>query len=320
MGLIKRDAPASKEQEGEGSTQSRQATMPTAAPKRRPAALGVALSLAAVGGLAFWNFQQDSEASPYLTVNKGIARGEVIEQSMLATVDVTGEPQHLVPAESAEQVIGKVATADLSAGTTLTQSSATDGLGVEEGEAVVGLSLAAGRLPSRDLVAGDEVRVIYTPTTEQVANDLDGGTAGTQVEPIEAVVEGTGHDDASGNTVVDLSVAGEDAPTVAEWGAKTSASIALGPAAGGLVQDGDEKQDSAKDEDSAEDSSSKPSKDSKGSESKRSEKSSEASSSSASSSKADSSSSSSATPSESASSSDSESASPSASASSSEED
>ena len=135
--------------------------MPVAAPKRRTGALALAVALAVIGGLLMWMFQQSSAATAYLTVNKQVDRGTVIEQSMLSTVEVVGEPANLIPAQNSRQVIGKVATADLAPGTTVTGQNTADSLGVETGRTVVGLALSSGRLPGRELKAGDQVQVVY---------------------------------------------------------------------------------------------------------------------------------------------------------------
>ena len=163
-----------------------------------------AVALAVIGGLLMWVFQQSSAATAYLTVNKQVDRGTVIEQSMLSTVEVVGEPANLIPAQNSRQVIGKVATADLAPGTTVTGQNTAESLGVETGRTVVGLALSSGRLPGRELKAGDQVQVVYTPNAEAA------GAALSQA-PIPAVVEGTGHD--------------------AAWGAKDAASVILGASA-----------------------------------------------------------------------------------------
>ena len=207
MALIKRGKQAPEAAPAE-QTAAGPGRMPVAAPKRRTGALALAVALAVIGGLLMWMFQQSSAATAYLTVNKQVDRGTVIEQSMLSTVEVVGEPANLIPAQNSRQVIGKVATADLAPGTTVTGQNTADSLGVETGRTVVGLALSSGRLPGRELKAGDQVQVVYTPNAEAV------GDARIQT-PIPAVVEGTGHDDASGARIVDLNISEADAAAVA---------------------------------------------------------------------------------------------------------
>lgn len=226
MALIKRGkkAPEVASAEQAEQTGAGPGRMPVAAPKRRTGALALAVALAVIGGLLMWMFQQSSAATAYLTVNKQVDRGTVIEQSMLSTVEVVGEPAHLIPAQNSRQVIGKVATADLAPGIPVTGQNTADSLGVEPGRTVVGLALSSGRLPGRELKAGDQVQVVYTPNAEAV------GDARTQA-PIPGVVEGTGHDDASGARIVDLNISEADAAVVAAWGAKDAASVILGASA-----------------------------------------------------------------------------------------
>ncbi|MFI5825459.1 SAF domain-containing protein [Streptomyces rishiriensis] len=206
------------------AAQSRAARLPVAAPKRRTGALALALALAVIGALLMWMFQQSSAATQYLTVNREVDRGDRIEQGMLSTVDIVGEPAHLIPAERASEMIGKIATADLGVGSVLSDQNTAAALGVEEGRTVVGLALQAGRLPSRPLKAGDHVYVVYTPNSEN-------STAAGAPAPIEATVEGSGKDEASGMTVVDLNVATDSAATAAMWGARDAASVILGSTA-----------------------------------------------------------------------------------------
>lgn len=225
MALIQRgkkapEAPPAEAEAPQGSS----ARMPVAAPKRRTGALALALALAVIGALLMWMFQQSSAATPYLTVNRDVARGSVIEQGMLSTVDVVGEPAHMVPASQFSTVVGKVATADLAPGSALTDQNTAAQLGVEKGRTVVGLALGAGRLPSRALKAGDQVYVVYTPNS-------DNATDTQTPDPIPATVEGTSKDEASGRTVVDLNIGADSAATAATWGAKDSASVVLGSSA-----------------------------------------------------------------------------------------
>lgn len=223
MALLKRNTTApdgnpAKAEPGQGGS----SPMPVSAPKRRTGALALALALAVIGGLLMWFFQQSSAAQAYITVNRAVDRGAVIQRDMLTTVDVVGEPSQLIRAEDASQVIGKVATMDLSEGSTLTTTNTAAGLGVDQGRTVAGLSLQAGRLPSRTLKAGDQVQVIYTPSADLAA------PGARMPDPIPATVEGTSTDETSGNRIVDLNLAEADAATVASWSAKDAVSVVLG--------------------------------------------------------------------------------------------
>ncbi len=232
MALIKRgmknpDPASAAEAE---TTAGGSARMPVAAPKRRTGALALSLSLAVIGGLLMWAFQQSSAATPYLTVNRSVDRGTVIDQGMLSTVDVVGEPAHLIPAADFRQVLGKVVTADLGEGSPVTDQNTADSLGVEQGKTVVGVALGAGRLPARELKAGDQVQVIFTPNTD-MGQDVQSQA------PIAAVVEGTGRDEASGNYLVDLNVPESNASAVAAWAARDAVSVILGSSAAPAPQE-----------------------------------------------------------------------------------
>lgn len=209
----------------------RSGPLPTPASKRRPAAIGIAVALAVVGGLLAWAAAQSSGASPYLVVGQHIQRGEQIQQGMLTTIGVVGEPEQLVPAEAAAELIGQVATMDLAPGTAVTRQNTASTLGVPQGQAILGLALEAGRLPARQLSAGDVVLVVHTPPPGQNPAPGQGGEDPV-IRTATGTVEATTVDEVSGRTVVDVQIRAADSAQVASWAAAGSVSIALQAAEG----------------------------------------------------------------------------------------
>jgi hypothetical protein len=120
------------------------------------AALAVGFALAAV----LWQANA-TQRDPVLTVGRSVARGEVIEATDLRVVYV-GSDQPLVTLSEAElsRVVGRVAVADLPAGTLLTPADLNDPQTVESGEGVVGLALDPGQFPAMQLAPGDVVNVV----------------------------------------------------------------------------------------------------------------------------------------------------------------
>lgn len=195
---------------------------PTPVAKRRVGGVAVAVSLAALGGLGAFVGTQANEAKPYLVVNTPVERGQRIESSMLSSVRVAGEPSMLIPAAEAQQLEGQLATTDLQPGSTITRTSTATTLGVESGESLVGLALELGRLPSRDLAAGDHVLVLFTPGNQTKTEDTK-----SDQNPVAAIVEASAHDQNSGKSTVDLRVSQADAQKVAAWGAAGTASVIM---------------------------------------------------------------------------------------------
>lgn len=231
MALFKRDqgAQPSKESAEASEVNSSLRRTPVSSPKRRHGALALALALAVIGGLLMWWFQQTSGAQQYVKVNTALERGDRVERSQLAAIEVIGEPVELIPVDQVEEIIGQVVTSDVASGTPLTSAAIAPDLGVQEGQSIVGVAVGAGRLPSRALSAGDQVQVVFSPSTE-AAGQAAGQHSSSSRAPISATVEGTGRDDAGNRTIVDLSVPAEDSATVAQWGAQDSVSLVLGAA------------------------------------------------------------------------------------------
>ena len=116
-----------------------------------------------------------------------------------------------------------MATTDLQPGSTITRTSTATSLGVEDGESLVGLALEVGRLPAREMVAGDHVQVLFTPGNQ----NTQAGDESQNHDPVAAVIEASHHDQNSGKTTVDLRVKQADAQKVATWGAAGTASVIM---------------------------------------------------------------------------------------------
>ena len=94
---------------------------------------------------------------------------------------------------------------------------------MEDGESLVGLALEVGRLPAREMAAGDHVQVLFTPGNQ----NTKAGDENQNHDPVAAVVEASHHDQNSGKTTVDLRVKQADAQKVATWGAAGTASVIM---------------------------------------------------------------------------------------------
>lgn len=120
------------------------------------AALAVGCALAAV----LWHANA-TQRDPVLALAADVSRGEMVEASDVRVVYV-GSDERLVTLgrHQAPLVVGRVAVADLRAGTILTTAHVADAQTVEAGEGVVGLALDPGQFPAMGLAPGDLVNVV----------------------------------------------------------------------------------------------------------------------------------------------------------------
>ncbi|WP_240930645.1 SAF domain-containing protein [Isoptericola sp. BMS4] len=178
----------------------------------------------ALGALAsVWAYQGASDAQDVLAVRTTVERGQVIEPDDLMTVPMTVDPAlQPLPASQLDAVVGKRAALDLAAGGVVTADQVTETVLPAAGMSVVGLNLTASGLPADQVRVGDRVRVVLT-------SDTVTGTGSTPAGPvaIDAEVAGTGIDDASGNTILNVQVAHDDAPLVADKAAAGQVAVVL---------------------------------------------------------------------------------------------
>ena len=116
-----------------------------------------------------------------------------------------------VPWRNVDGVVGLIVASELRAGQVLTPDSVSAEQSPAPGEAVVGLSVEAGRVPTTGLRPGDEVLVV-----------LGGGAP-----PRQAAVVAAGDADLSGRRTVDVLVPQADAEELALASAEGRAVVVL---------------------------------------------------------------------------------------------
>ena len=178
--------------------------------RRRPGLIALAIVLIAVGGLlAAWLTTTVGNTHPVLTMRADVPRGAVINAADLTVAMVPDDPAlNTVPSGQREQVIGKYAAADLTAGSTLTPNSFTDKPFPEAGKSVVGVSLTLAQLPAQPLHPGDNVRIVTTPRTQDDPPKDDPASIVAAVVAARAQPDGT-------HVVVDVTVPTADAAGLA---------------------------------------------------------------------------------------------------------
>lgn len=191
--------------------------------RRRPLLIAAMAALVCLGGLvSAYAYESTSDTENVVAVRESVARGEVIEAADLMTVQVGLDPA-LDPLAGSEldELIGRRAAVDLSAGSLVTAESISDEVIPAEGQSIVGVSLTSAMMPSEPIYAGDSVRIVSTPGE---AGEIREGTTPVTVEAtvigVRAVAE-------TGETVVDVAVDESQAADLASRAATRKVALVL---------------------------------------------------------------------------------------------
>lgn len=198
--------------------------LPQRAPNKRSGFLMLVLALAVAGGLTVLYGLSQAGQITVLTTNESVVRGQAIEAQDLTSIEVGKDTPNVVEAESAEQIIGKKALVDLTAGSLVGPDNTGDSVNFSSEETVVGIGVAPANAPARTLVAGDTVRVVFTPS--------DPETKASGVSELTGIVEASSIDENEGTLVVDVRLKEKDAANAARWSAASTAAIILDGADG----------------------------------------------------------------------------------------
>lgn len=185
---------------------------------RRPFLAVIAAVLVAAGAVAgglLW--VSATSAGEVVMVRQDVARGAVITAQDLGTARVGVDPAlSTVPAGELSSLVGKRASADLTAGTLLSSSQVSATVVPGPGDSVVGVPIAPGLMPVEPLASGDTVRLVRT-------GDLPADA--TPAGPVEARVLRVTPGDTQ--TVVDVVVAADKAVQLAGWAGSGKIALVL---------------------------------------------------------------------------------------------
>lgn len=190
--------------------------------RRSPLVFALMAAVTAAGALVFaWAYSSANDTQPVLAVAADVHRGEVIEDGDLEVVRVSVDPA-LTPISGSDKasIVGKRASADLWAGTLLTEGVVAEKLVPGEGSSLVGISLTPAQMPSEPLYAGDTVRIVTTP-------DEQGQSTNKTPSAIDTTVIGVTRVEETGETVVNVSVPHEDAAELAASAASGKVALVL---------------------------------------------------------------------------------------------
>lgn len=176
--------------------------------RRRPMLIAVSIILTAVGALlAAYLLQALSDTDEVVAVREGVSRGEKIEENDLVQASVGSDMNvQTLSWGRASEVIGSYAKYDLPVGSLVTPDSFAQQIDIPANQAVVGMALEPGRMPSSELRTGDQVFVVYSP-------NVDSGRDSTETY-LGYVVAISPSPDGRGS-IVDVAVRKDEGPKVA---------------------------------------------------------------------------------------------------------
>ncbi len=134
-------------------------------PRGRRPVVTVASALLVLASIAIFAnlYSSAGHRVPVLVVTSTIQQGERIVSADLGTAQVASSGGlATISVSSADELSGTWAAVTVPAGSLLTRGDVTAQRPVSRGNAVVGLALKDGQLPSTGLVPGDEVMVVQT--------------------------------------------------------------------------------------------------------------------------------------------------------------
>jgi SAF domain len=186
--------------------------------RRRPALWAAGAALVALGVLAAAALiGRAGDRVDVLALARTVPVGQTLQPADLTVAQLPADPAiHPIPAAEADQVVGKVAVTELTAGSLLTAAQLTDTAVPAAGEQLVGVAAKPGQLPARGLRPGDRVLAVPVPGDQGRPDEQPGtpGTGGAGGGPPAGAVPGrvvqVGPADADGAVTVDLLV-GQDA-------------------------------------------------------------------------------------------------------------
>lgn len=210
-------APASAPASSNGHTGRRagQAVgLPTRQHPRGYAALAVAL-IVAFSALGYWFYSQAGAKVPVVVAVHDIPVGHTITRSELSTTEVSGGIV-AVAGNHLDSLVGQVAAVEILPNTLVQRSMVSTGVALSPSQAVVGVAVGPGQLPSSGLRPGDKVEVLGLP-------QKGAAPSGSTVLAASVVVSDVRGDPAApGGTLVSLLV---DKPAAAPIAAASDAGV-----------------------------------------------------------------------------------------------
>lgn len=204
-------------------------TVPRSAPRRRSVMQGaLAVLLIIIGALtAGYVAQRIGTTHNYLAVARPVGAGQEITAGDLIIVRVNSAlGLRPVPADQADQIVGKHALMALVPGSLITLDQVTDNPVPKPGHQIVGLKLKEGLVPQGRIDIGDPVILVVVPdkllpTVDTPAVDL------TPPRTFAGTVVDVNPGNTEGDTLVNVEVTTADAPAAAALAAEDRIALLL---------------------------------------------------------------------------------------------
>lgn len=150
--------------------------------RRSPRLIAISVLCACLGGLGgAFAWHSASHTDQVLVMTRAVGQGEIVRNTDVGLTSVAVDRAvTTIPASQLDEIVGRHALVDLSAGQLL-GSHSVGALRVAPGRSRIGLKLAAGRLPTVSLPAGARVTLVET------SSDKASETA-SQLSTFDAVV------------------------------------------------------------------------------------------------------------------------------------
>lgn len=204
------------------ATEAAAALTPPPKLRKRPGLVVAAVVITAMGCLlGAWAWNATTSTEEVLAAKNTIHRGEEIKAGDIQRIQINGDPAlRPLPASAYDEIIGRRAALDISAGGLITTESTTDAPMPPQGQSIVGISLTPAQAPALPMHDGDKVRIIVTPAAN---GDSPTGTP----QFTEAQVVDTAIDETTGNTVVNVLVPYANASVLAARAATGNVALIL---------------------------------------------------------------------------------------------
>lgn len=198
--------------------------VPSPKGRRSPGLLALGVALIAVGALAaVWMVNAAGHRAPVLVMVRDVPFGATVTSADVGTADVSADTGvSTIPATDLDSVVGSVASTNLAAGTLLSQAQLTASAPPGSGSVLVAVAVPETRMPAGGLQAGDRLLVVDAPGT-------DSAPATGSPSTIPATVVRIGPADVNGVSVVDVTVAPGDGPSLASLSARGDIALVVQP-------------------------------------------------------------------------------------------
>lgn len=200
--------------------------VPPTRQRRRAGLIAAALLLALLGAMAVTTIgARLSDRQDVLVLVRDVPYGTALTADDVGITAVAVEPGiDVIAAGERDAVVGKVAGADLTAGSLLSAGLLRNAAPPEPGDVLVPIAVPGDRLPAGGLTGGDRIEVVDAPTSPALT-----GAPVTVPHAFTVKVVRLGEPDVNGVAMLDVAVAEGDGRALAALAATGEFALVLLP-------------------------------------------------------------------------------------------